>query len=928
VTFITFHLSFHSGILLRAWLMPFQPLPLIMNKNCRMRGSLWIGAVMHPGSRAWILTAALSVVLAHVRVGAGAEGRIGSVVKRDGAVEITSGDGLLVLRPVGERAIRVQFSNGSLAGKPDFVLLTNRPSPKFTVRDEKDSVTVATAKIRAVVDRTTGAIRFCNGAGETFLTEKPGTRLLKPVTASGMSVFEVGQEFDSPDDEKLFGLGQFQDGLWNWRGLPVELRQLNTQIAVPMLVSSRGYGLLWNNASRTDFNLPGTQIPLMTGGEAESASGPSATEQLTAANSRPSRPGLERRGNFTTDAAGEYVFCTRDGDRRNEIAILVDGVEIAGIKNMWTPRAVVGTIRLPAHKTCQVTVRGGGRDVKLFARPISGSTTFHSDFGDGVDYVVFQGPALDDVIAAYREATGAAPLWPKWAYGFWQCRERYSSQKELVDTAAEFRRRQIPMDLIVQDWQYWGKHGWGAYEWDESHYPNPSELITNLHGMNVKLMISVWCNPQGKTQADLKSRNMIVNSWIDVFSPLGRDIRWKHLNEAFASIGMDAWWGDATEPGDPGTELLGRKVSLGLADQFTSAYPLFASQSIYDGQRATVPEKRAVIFTRSAFSGVQRYGAAAWSGDINGDWKTFKRQIPAGLNFCLAGVPYWTTDCAGFFRPPNQYQSTDFNELLVRWFQWSTFCPILRVHGYGTRTEMWHWLPGTQTNLLAYDQLRYRMLPYNYSQAWDVTSRGGTIMRALGMDFPTDPKAWNIGHEYMFGPAFLVAPVTEAQATKWNVYLPAGPGWINFWTGERMAGGQDAQTDAPLERLPLFVKAGSIVPLGPDLQYASEKPADPIELRVYRGADGRFTLYEDEGDNYNYEKGKHATIPISWNEAKNTLEIGRRDGKFPGMLQERTFHVVWVSPAHGAGAALTQQPDAVVHYKGKALTVKGPPGQR
>ncbi|HLP75474.1 MAG TPA: TIM-barrel domain-containing protein [Candidatus Paceibacterota bacterium] len=847
-----------------------------------------------------------------------------SAGKRDGMVQISVGGQWLVLRPLNESAIRVRFSNGVRLSTPDFVLLTNLPATKFTVREDKESITVATAKIRAVVDRATAAIRFCNSAGEVFLAERPATREFKPVVVRGQDVFEVGQEFESNSGEKLFGLGQFQDGLWDWRGMPIELRQLNTQIAVPMLVSSRGYGLLWNNASRTDFNLPGDRIPLTVASGSDSASGPSATEQLTAANSGPRRGVSDRRGQFTSGEAGEYVFCTRDGDRRNEIAILVDGVEIAGIKNMWTPRAIVGKISLPANKTCEVVVRGGGRDVKLFARPLASTTTFHSDCGDAVDYVAFYGPELDDVIAGYRAATGAAPLWPKWAYGFWQCRERYSSQKQLVDTAAEFRRRQIPVDLIVQDWQYWGNHGWGAYEWDLSHYPDPATLITNLHDLNVKFMISVWCNPQGKTLADLRTNNMVVNSWIDVFSPVGRAIRWKHLNEAFASIGMDAWWGDATEPGDPGTELLGKKVSLGLGDQFTSAYPLFASQSIYEGQRATVPEKRVVTFTRSAFPGIQRYGAAAWSGDINGDWTTFKRQIPAGLNFCLAGLPYWTTDCAGFFRPPNQYDSTDYNELLTRWFEWGTFCPILRVHGYGTSTEFWHWLPATQTNLLAYDRLRYRMLPYNYSVAWNVTSRGGTIMRALGMDFPGDARAWTSGHEYMFGPAFLVAPVTEAKATHWSVYLPGGTSWVNFWTGETERGGREVQTAVPLETLPLFVRAGSIVPLGPDLQFALEKPADPVELRVYRGADGSFTLYEDEGDNYNYEKGHHATIPISWNEAKQTLEIGKRTGKFQGMLKERTFNIVWVSAGHGTKIGPDEKPDAVVHYGGRALKVKGP----
>ncbi|OIQ95015.1 alpha-xylosidase BoGH31A precursor [mine drainage metagenome] len=855
-----------------------------------------------------------------------ADAVVKSVVQQTNEVVLTLDSGRLELRPLNNGAMRVRFSDGKTAETQSFVLLRNIPTPRFTVRENKATVIVATAKMQTVVDRATGALSFRDADGKTFLAEMPGARLLKPSVVQGQPTFIVGQGFRSPADEKLFGLGQFQDGLWDWRGLPIELRQLNTQIAVPMLISSKGYGLLWDNASRTDFNLPGDEIKLGPAAANSDASGPTATEQLAAA---PKAIGndAERHGAFTSGAAGEYVFCIRDADRRNEIAILVDGVQIAGVKNMWTPRAVVGKILLPANKTCDVAVRGGGRHVKLFARPLGNTTVFRSDCGEAVDYTVFYGPKLDDVVAGYRAATGQAPLWPKWAYGFWQCRERYSSQQQLLDTAAEFRKREIPMDLIVQDWQYWGNHGWGAYEWDESHYPNPPRLLKGLHDMNVKFMISVWCNPQGQTHADLKTNNMLVGEWIDVFDPLGREIRWKHINQAFFSIGVDAWWGDATEPGDPGTDLLGKKISIGphhrvaLGDQFTSAYPLFASEALYDGQRATDSNKRVVILTRSAFPGQQRYAAAAWSGDINGDWETFKRQIPAGLNFCLTGLPYWTTDCGGFFHPGGQYTSADYNELLTRWFEWSTFCPILRIHGYQTQTEMWKWLPSTQTNLLAYDRLRYRMLPYNYSVAWKVTSEASTIMRALGMDFPGDAKAWGISDEYMFGPAFLVAPVTTAKATSRSVYLPGGTSWVNFWTGENLKGGRQVTVAAPVETLPLLVRAGSIVPLGPDLQYAMQKPADPIELRIYPGADGSFTLYEDEGDSYRYEKGVYATIPISWKDKTKTLTIGARTGQFPGMLTNRTFNVVWVSAGHGNGVGLTPTPDAVVNYNGSTVSV-------
>lgn len=838
-----------------------------------------------------------------------------SVARRSGQVALQLDSGQLEIIPISDAAIRVRYSDGKLAARPSFILTGQTSATPFTLREESQSITVATAKIKAVIDRATGAVSFRDSSDKVFLSEKPMGRKFEARTVQDQATHRVEQGFESPPEEKLFGLGQFQDGLWDWRGISLELRQLNTQIAVPVLISNKGYGLLWENASRTEFNPADQQIPLSSQGQEPKSGtqGPTATEQLTASNSKAPAGLSSLGGSFTSGQAGDYVFCTRDGDRRDQIEIVIDGTRIAGVTNMWTPRAVVGKISLPANKTCRVEVRGGGPGVKLFARCIDASTTFRSDCGDAIDYTVFFGPKLDGVIGAYRAATGRAPLWPKWAYGFWQCRERYSSQKHLLETAAEFRRRQIPFDLIVQDWQYWGKHGWGSYEWEEAAYPNPAELLKGLHAQNVKFMISVWCNPHGETLKDLQDHQSMAGDWIDVFSPNAREIRWKHLNQAFFSIGTDAWWGDASEPGDPGTDLLGKKISLGLGDQFTSAYPLFASQSLYEGQRKTTPSKRVCILTRSAFPGQQRYATAAWSGDINGTWESFKRQIPAGLNFCLTGLPYWTTDCGGFFHPRDQYQSADYNELLTRWFQWSAFCPVFRIHGYQTETEIWKWLPATQKILLDYDRLRYRLMPYIYTMGSQITFSGDTLMRALGMDFPGDPKAWSIPDEYLFGPAFLVAPVTEAKAEFRQVYLPAGSQWINFWSGQRENGQIKAQ--APLGILPLFVRAGSIVPFGPDLQYASEKPADPIELRIYPGADGTFSLYEDEGDNYNYEHGACARIPFVWNDQSRTLKIGPRRGEFPGMLRERTFRVVLVAPGIGTGIEASSKATEV-RYRG------------
>jgi alpha-D-xyloside xylohydrolase len=448
-------------------------------------------------------------------------------------------------------------------------------------------------------------------------------------------------------------------------------------------------------------------------------------------------------------------------------------------------------------------------------------------------------------------------------------------------------------------------------------------MIQSLHKQNVRFMISVWSNPQGKAGTDLKAHNYNIpgTDWVDAFNPAARELRWKYLNDAFFEIGTDAWWQDATEPGDDGNSMANHRVFLGSGDLYRNAYPLFANQAVYEGQRTTSPDKRVVMLTRSAYPGQQRYATALWSGDIGGNWDALRRQIPAGLHVCLSGLPYWTTDCGGFFRPRDQYQSEDYADLLIRWFQFSTFCPVQRIHGYQSETEFWKF-PRALDTLVAYDRFRYRLLPYIYSVAWRVTHDGYTMMRALPMDFRGDPNVYDISNQYMFGPTFLVSPVTQPKAATRSIYLPAPETWTNFWTGESSAGGKRIESSAPQQTIPLFVRAGSIIPMGPDLQYANEKPADPIELRIYPGENGAFTLYEDEGDSYRYEKGAFATIHFAWDDAAKSLTIGSRKGDFPGMLKERTFKVVLVKDKHGNGIAATETPDQVVKYNGTEVKVK------
>ena len=822
-----------------------------------------------------------------------------SFKKDSDGVTLAMSPGKLKLTVCSDSIVRVMYSpTATLPAGQDFVV-TNHSWKKtsFKVSDANGKVTVATRKLKVAVDKATGAVAFYDVSGKLLLAEPAaGGKAMSAATVNGESSFQPEQTFASPADEFIYGLGQFQEGIWNWRGMPQQLRQLNTEISIPMIVSSYGYGLLWNNAALTDFNPADTEVAL-----------------------------TNKSGAFTTTGAGDYVFFVKDGDRRGQIGVQVNGQTIAAITNTWVTYNLSGKVNLPANTTCTVNLLGGGRSAKIFARPLGDTTTFRSEVGDAIDYYFFYGPTADEIIAGYRQATGDAPLFPKAAYGFWQCRERYSSQAQMLTAASQFRSNQIPVDYIVQDWQYWGNHGWGAYEWDLKAYPDPTNMIAELHTNHFKYMISVWSNPSGivgKALAAMTNGLIPKSQWMDVYNPAVRSLRWKFMDSAFFSLGADAWWQDATEPGDDGNSVSGVQIFTGSANRMRNSYPLFASEATYDGQRGTDPNKRVVILSRSSYLGQQRYGAAAWSGDISGNWLTFARQIRGGLNFSITGLPYWTTDTGGFFHPRNQYTSTDYNELLTRWFEWSTFCPILRIHGSGTATETWNWLPATQTNLIAYDQLRYRMLPYNYSVAWKITHDHYTPMRALVMDFPADKSVFPIGDEYMFGPAFLVSPVTTPQAASRPVYLPSGTSWVDFWTGETLIGGTTVTANAPVNILPLFVRAGSIVPFGPVVQYATEKPADPIELRVYRGADGKFTLYEDEGDSYNYEKGKYATIPFEWNESKQSLTIGKRSGSFPGMLKERTFRVVFVSTGHGAGAAAEEKADSVVNYAGKTVVVK------
>jgi alpha-D-xyloside xylohydrolase len=598
------------------------------------------------------------------------------------------------------------------------------------------------------------------------------------------------------------------------------------------------------------------------------------------------------------------------------------------------------------------------------------STSFKSDVGDCIDYYFMYGGNADGVIARMRDLTGQVPMFPLWTFGYWQSKERYKSQDELVGVVNKYRELGVPLDGIIQDWQYWGNNYlWNAMEFLNPEFYNPQKMVDDIHGLNAHIIISIWNSfgPETKQYRELDKIGALMDfkTWpesgsekwppnadypsgvkvYDPFNPEARDIYWNYLNKGIFSLGMDGWWMDSSEPDHlqfkPSD--FDNKTYLGSFRKVRNAFPLMTVGGVYQHQRAVTSEKRVFILTRSAFAGQQRYGANTWTGDVVASWDALKNQISAGLNFSLCGIPYWNSDIGGFFlwNFKNTLNDPDYRELYVRWIQFGAFCPMMRTHGTDAPREIYQF--GKKGDKV-YDaieksiNLRYSLLPYMYSASWDVTANQSTMTRALMMDFPKDNQALDINDQYMFGKSLLVCPVTKpmysaegkedfSSVRTRELYLPAGAGWYDFWTGEKYSGGQTVKKETPIDIIPLFVKAGSIIPVGPEVQYATEKKWDNLEIRVYEGANGEFTLYEDENNNYNYEKGAYSTITFAWNESKKTLTISDRKGSFPGMIPERKFNIIKVTSGNGTGMDAVQKYNTVVNYKGTKVMVKLRSGQ-
>jgi alpha-D-xyloside xylohydrolase len=876
----------------------------------------------------------------------------------------------------------------------------------FEVKESVTGVAVATSRLTARVSLPSGEVSFLDREGRVLLAEKMGGgKSLVAAQVMGESTSHVQAEFEPAAGEALYGLGAHQNGWMDYAGRDVDMFQLNTVDVVPFLVSSLGYGLLWDNTSHTKFgdlrepvHVPGSRL-LDAQGQAGGLSGtyrqgdcaagtvvatrrdlqvafgapedrPAITEnhqaaQATNAEVHPAlKPGptcVLWEGQLQSEAAGDYDLLTFAS---NGVRLWVDDrLLIDTWRQAWLPWWDSVRLRLGAAERHPIRLEWRREDNEATLRlkwktpPRSPYTSLWSEVGDGIDYSFVYGPDLDDVVAGYRELTGRAPLMPRWALGLWQSRERYRTAQESLDTLAEFRRRRIPVDTIVQDWQYWKGDEWGSHAFDPARFPDPAGWIREIHErFGARLMISVW--PKFYTTTDnfraLKERGFLypetlkrptkdwlgnVHSFYDAFNPEARKLFWKQMNDTLFGKGVDAWWMDATEPelvGEGTPEALKAAMhptALGSGARMANAYVLPSSQAVYEGQRSADPRKRVFILTRSAFAGVQRYASATWSGDIASDWDVLRKQVPAGLNMALSGVPWWTTDVGGFAVPrrwstanPRREDVEEWRELVTRWFQYATFSPLLRVHGQSPNREMWffggdegHRAYETQ---LAFDRLRYRLLPYAYTLAADTTRRHGSLMRPLVMDFREDPEVLGIGDQFLFGPSLLVNPVVARGVTRRSVYLPRGAGWYDFWTGAHQEGGRRIDAPAPYESLPLYVKAGSILPMGPEVQSTAEKPADPLTVWVYTGADATFELYEDDGVSYDYEQGAFATIPMRWDERSGTLRIGERTGSFPGMLRSREIRVVFVSKDAAVPHTPTPTGHRSLRYDGNAIEFK------
>lgn len=856
-----------------------------------------------------------------------------------------------------------------------------------------ENVSLKTKNLTAVVDTKTGAVAFLNYKGEKILSEKPG-QSFEPAVFDGKSFYHLTRTFQSVRGDAWYGLGQHQNGLINYRGQQITFFQNNTEVAIPFLVSNKNYGILWDNYSLTKAGdvrpfHPLSSLQLFSkNGEAGWLTASYCNDKNQPKDVFTERAESEINMEFLGDSKkvlppgfrAEKGMVTWEGsiasslEGLHQLHFTLGGSLKVWINNQlvldrwrkaWNPAPAIVPFNVKKEEKISIKIEwipeGGESYLAVkWQQPLTKEEqncfSFSSEAGQQVDYYFVYGVNMDEVISGYRYLTGKAPIVPKWALGFWQSRERYKTQDEIISTMDAFRKRNIPIDNIVLDWSYWKEAAWGSQDFDETRFPSPDSMIDLLHKKyNAQIMISVWpkfyegiptyneFDKNGwlyKRNIADRQRDWIgkgyISTFYDAFNEKARKGFWDLINKKIYSKGIDAWWMDASEPDilsnvDPEKRKLQMSpTALGSAAEYLNAYPLQNAKGIYEGQRSTDPNKRVFLLTRSGFAGSQRYAAAIWSGDIGSTWHDMKAQIAAGINFSLSGLPYWTMDIGGFvvpekFEKPNAENLEEWRELNARWTQFGAFVPLFRVHGQFPFREIFNTAPQDHPayqSFLYYDKLRYRLLPYIYSLAGAAYQDNYTIMRGLAMDFASDTAVLNIGDQYMFGPSILINPVYEYKQRSRQLYLPKGKGWYDLYSGKFYNGGQNITADAPYEKMPVYVKAGSIIPFGPALQYTSEKPADTITLQVYAGADAAFNLYEDEGTNYNYEKGMYSTIKFSYSENAHTLTINNREGTFPGMLEKRYFLIRYTTKEKPSALDLDKKEGALISYNGKKQTIQ------
>lgn len=934
------------------------------------------------------------------------------------------------LQVVNDRIIRVQATaEQSFRNKQSLIIVPQNSKAQYKVEEQGDDLIITTAAMRAVLNEATGQITFYDLKDQVLLKEvAQGGKTFKPFTVPdreiGVDIAKVPEAqkhgwswralFDSPDNEAFYGLGQHQSEELNMKGKNEDLFQYNTKVSVPFVISNKNYGILWDSYSYCRWGNPGDYLQLNRAFKLYDKDGKEG--QLTGTYVAKNGQKIVRGEDsiyfeYAMPETSEICNKTDKGGIQNlpkgfalngskvvyegyveaptnsfyqfilyyagYMKIYIDGKLVVPERwrTAWNPNSYKFETAIQKGKKTPIRIEWqpdgdvsycGLRVAAPRSEAEKNQLSIWSEMSPDMDYYFIAGKNMDEVISGYRTLTGKAPVYPKWVLGFWQSRERYQSSKDIEENMKKFRDLKIPVDNIVQDWNYWKLDSWGSHEFEAARYPNPQAMLDSVHALHGRFMISVWPKfyDTVKNYKELDAKGWMyhqaikddIHDWLgfrgsfyDAYDAGARKMFWRQMDENLYTkykFGIDAWWMDASEPNVRDcTPMWYRKAlsgptALGTSTEYFNAYSIVNADAIYNGQRSVNPNQRVFLLTRSGFAGEQRYSTATWSGDIATRWEDMRAQMTAGLNYSMAGLPFWGMDQGGFcvenryVAAQQEFDKTgkenadlkEWRELQARWNQFGCFVPLYRAHGQWPLREVWNIAPADHPaykTIVAYDKLRYRLMPYLYSMAGMVHLKDYTMMRGLVMDFNGDDKVLDIKDQWMFGSALMACPVGEYQKYSREVYLPKQKGWYDFYTGAYHAGGQTIVADAPYDKIPVFIPEGAILPIGPEMQWSDEKKPELIDLYVYAGKDGSYTLYEDEGTNYNYEKGKYAVIDFKYDDARKQVTIGARKGSFDGMLQKRRFNIILVDQKKQQGVNLAKSPKGkVVKYAGQAMTVK------